>query len=219
MSCWVLEYSVLPCEIFVQVTSLMTLLCLCRGPTLYLMVGPWSGICPRPTPIPPSDIMSGLAWYLIWWHVQCPCFKLRCKTWNFKRFCNNFHQLVTDATFKILMYCIRLWCKNVMAFVSLDSPSCEVPCLILHSVVYQDIIRQAKGLYRLKHVEPSRVDSCHTRFRKGNRMHPICAPGSSSAHIVDVTSEYPNNALMNKSIIILYYMTDSLNLKRINKRR
>jgi hypothetical protein len=39
-----------------------------------------------------------------------------------------------------------------MAFVSLDSPSCEVPCLILHSVVYRDITRQAKGLYRLKHV-------------------------------------------------------------------
>jgi hypothetical protein len=39
-----------------------------------------------------------------------------------------------------------------MAFVSLDSPSCEVPCLILHSVVYQDVTRQAKGLYCLKHV-------------------------------------------------------------------
>jgi hypothetical protein len=39
-----------------------------------------------------------------------------------------------------------------MAFVSLDSPSCEVPCLILQSVVYRDVTRQAKGLYRLKHV-------------------------------------------------------------------
>jgi hypothetical protein len=39
-----------------------------------------------------------------------------------------------------------------MAFVSLDSPSCEVPCLILHLVVYRDVTRQAKGLYRLKHV-------------------------------------------------------------------
>jgi hypothetical protein len=38
-----------------------------------------------------------------------------------------------------------------MAFVSLDSPSCEVPCLILLSVVYRDVTRQAKGLYRLKH--------------------------------------------------------------------
>jgi hypothetical protein len=54
--------------------------------------------------------------------------------------------------FKILMYCICLCYKNVMAFVSLDSPSCEVPCLILQSVVYRDVTRQAKGLYRLKHV-------------------------------------------------------------------
>jgi hypothetical protein len=38
-----------------------------------------------------------------------------------------------------------------MAFVSLDSPSCEVPCLILLSVVYRDVTRQAKRLYRLKH--------------------------------------------------------------------
>jgi hypothetical protein len=39
-----------------------------------------------------------------------------------------------------------------MAIVSLNLPSCEVPCLILHSVVYRDITRQAKGLYRLKYV-------------------------------------------------------------------
>jgi hypothetical protein len=38
-----------------------------------------------------------------------------------------------------------------MVFISLDSPSCEVPCWILLSVVYQDVTRQAKGLYRLKH--------------------------------------------------------------------
>jgi hypothetical protein len=40
----------------------------------------------------------------------------------------------------------------MMAIVSLDSPSCEVPCLILHSVVYRDVTRQAKGLHRLKYV-------------------------------------------------------------------
>jgi hypothetical protein len=34
------------------------------------------------------------------------------------------------------------------------------------------------------------LGKCHTRFRKGNRMHPIYAPGSSFAHTVDVTSEY-----------------------------
>jgi hypothetical protein len=38
-----------------------------------------------------------------------------------------------------------------MAFISLDLSSCEVPCLILLSVVYRDVTRQAKGLYRLKH--------------------------------------------------------------------
>jgi hypothetical protein len=39
-----------------------------------------------------------------------------------------------------------------MAIVSLDSPSYEVPCLILQSVVYRDVTRQAKGLYCLKYV-------------------------------------------------------------------
>jgi hypothetical protein len=38
-----------------------------------------------------------------------------------------------------------------MAFISLDSPSCEVPCWILLSVVYRDVTRQAKELYCLKH--------------------------------------------------------------------
>jgi hypothetical protein len=36
--------------------------------------------------------------------------------------------------------------------VSLDLPSCEVPCLILHSVVYRDVTRQAMGLHCLKYV-------------------------------------------------------------------
>jgi hypothetical protein len=39
-----------------------------------------------------------------------------------------------------------------MATVSLDLSSCEVSFLILHSVVYQDVTRQAKGLHRLKYV-------------------------------------------------------------------
>jgi hypothetical protein len=38
-----------------------------------------------------------------------------------------------------------------MVTVSLDSTSCEVTLLILYSVVYRDVTRQAKGLYRLKH--------------------------------------------------------------------
>jgi hypothetical protein len=36
---------------------------------------------------------------------------------------------------------------------------------------------------------------CHTRFRKGNRMHPICAQGSGYAHTVDVISEYPKQCI------------------------
>jgi hypothetical protein len=39
-----------------------------------------------------------------------------------------------------------------MVTVSQDSPSCEITLLILYSVVYRDVTRQAKGLYRLKHV-------------------------------------------------------------------
>jgi hypothetical protein len=39
-----------------------------------------------------------------------------------------------------------------MVTVSLDSPSCEVTLFDPVSVVYRDATRQAKGLYRLKHV-------------------------------------------------------------------
>jgi hypothetical protein len=46
-----------------------------------------------------------------------------------------------------------------MAFISLDSPSCEVPCWILRLVVYRDVTRQAKELYRLKHEVALKEDS------------------------------------------------------------
>jgi hypothetical protein len=39
-----------------------------------------------------------------------------------------------------------------MVTISLDSPSCEVTLFDPVSVVYRDATRQAKGLYRLKHV-------------------------------------------------------------------
>jgi hypothetical protein len=39
-----------------------------------------------------------------------------------------------------------------MVTVSLDSPSCEVTLFDPVLVVYQDVTRQAKGLYRLKYV-------------------------------------------------------------------
>jgi hypothetical protein len=40
----------------------------------------------------------------------------------------------------------------MMVTVSLDSPSREVTLFDPVSVVYRDVTRQAKGLYRLKHV-------------------------------------------------------------------
>jgi hypothetical protein len=39
-----------------------------------------------------------------------------------------------------------------MVTVSLDSPSCEVTLFDPVSVVYRDVTRQTKGLYRLKYV-------------------------------------------------------------------
>jgi hypothetical protein len=36
---------------------------------------------------------------------------------------------------------------------------------------------------------------CHTRFKKDNRTHLICAPGSSSTHMIDVTSDYSINVI------------------------
>jgi hypothetical protein len=40
----------------------------------------------------------------------------------------------------------------MMVIVSLDSPSCEVTLFDPVSMVYRDATRQAKGLYRVKHV-------------------------------------------------------------------
>jgi hypothetical protein len=76
-----------------------------------------------------------------------------------------------------------------MATVSLDSPSCEVSCLILHSVVYRDVNRQAKGLHRLKYVGAlerglaylSRCNSgwfCHTLGAGGESRRRRTAAGS-----------------------------------------
>jgi hypothetical protein len=47
---------------------------------------------------------------------------------------------------------------------------------------------------------------CHTQYRKGNRMHLICAPGSSSAHTIDYTSVYPKQCLNEREyhITLLY---------------
>jgi hypothetical protein len=64
-----------------------------------------------------------------------------------------------------------------MAFVSLDSPSCGVPCLILHSVVYRDVTRQTKRLYRLKHVEALKSGLAYlSRCNSGWFCHRKLAP-------------------------------------------
>jgi hypothetical protein len=54
-----------------------------------------------------------------------------------------------------------------MVIVSLDSHSCEVTLLILCLVVYRDVIRQAKGLYRLKHVGALRGLTYLSRYNSG----------------------------------------------------
>jgi hypothetical protein len=86
----------------------------------------------------------------------------------------------------------------MMVPVSLDSPSCEVTLLILYLVVYRDVTRQAKGLYRLKHVGAlrngltylSRYNSgwfCHTHRPASARASPgrhDAPPVASSSYCV-----------------------------------
>jgi hypothetical protein len=69
-----------------------------------------------------------------------------------------------------------------MVIVSLDSPSCEVTLLILCSVVYRDVTRLAKGLYRLKHVGALRNGLAYlSRYNSGWFCHSyISEPFASS---------------------------------------
>jgi hypothetical protein len=70
-----------------------------------------------------------------------------------------------------------------MVTVSLDSPSCEVNLLILCSVVYRVVTRQAKGLYRLKHVGALRNGLAYlSRYNSGWFCHiHLCSYASASA--------------------------------------
>jgi hypothetical protein len=72
-----------------------------------------------------------------------------------------------------------------MVTVSLDSPSCEVTLLILYSVVFRDVTRQAKGLYRLKHVGALRNGLAYlSRYNSGWFCHsrrPTAAPAPARA--------------------------------------
>jgi hypothetical protein len=100
-----------------------------------------------------------------------------------------------------------------MVFVSSDSLSCEVPCLILQSVVYRDVTRQAKGLYRLKYVGAlksglaylSRCNSgwfCHSsvRITDGKANSPV-SWGSLPSYLTieGVVTEYKVGLCMNLS--------------------
>jgi hypothetical protein len=72
-----------------------------------------------------------------------------------------------------------------MVTVSLDSPSCEVTVLILYSVVYQDVTRQAKGLYHLKHVGALRNGLAYLSwYNSGWFCHsiPICFAERTPTH-------------------------------------
>jgi hypothetical protein len=82
----------------------------------------------------------------------------------------------------------------MMVTISLDSPSCEVTLLILCSVVYRDVTRQAKGLYRLKHVGAlgsglaylSRYNSgwfCHTLPNPLSWANPVGSPRGWVGHV------------------------------------
>jgi hypothetical protein len=137
----------------------MILRCLCRGLTLCLMVGPWSGTRPRPTQTPPSDIMLGLAWYLNWRRVQCPCFKHCCKTWNFKRFCNNFHQLILMLLLKYsctVSACdVKMW-WHLYLWTHLRARYLVWPCIRWFIGTLPD---RPKDYTIWSTLEPSRVDS------------------------------------------------------------
>jgi hypothetical protein len=102
------------------------------------MVGPWSGIRPRPTLILPSDIRTGDVY---------SGFVLNSATINlkFEPVCNKSYQFGTNITFDNLCNintCNIKYdgdCISGLAFVrgTLFDPA---------SVVYRDITRQSKGL-------------------------------------------------------------------------
>jgi hypothetical protein len=124
--CWVLEYSALPCNF-------------CSGDP------PDDSALPVPWPYPLPD-----GWSVEWdsspanadsseWcnarasmtSIMTTCtilyFEFRYLTWNLCLFCNNFPVGKAISLLNThVIYLPVMW--NVMAFVSLDSPSCGVPC-------------------------------------------------------------------------------------------
>jgi hypothetical protein len=72
---------------------------------------------------------------------SCRILKFCCRELEtLKLVCNNFYQFGNYATFgnSCNIYACDVKYDGI---VSLDSPSCEVPCLILLSVVCRDVTR------------------------------------------------------------------------------
>jgi hypothetical protein len=129
----------------------MTQHCLYRGPIPCLMVGPWSGTRIRPTHTAPSDVMQGRAWHPQWRRVQY-------RTLNSTTWPETYIYFVIISPIGKAMSLFKHSC-NISAW----DVKCDGICisglafvrgtlLILLLVVYRDVTRQAKRLYRLKHV-------------------------------------------------------------------
>jgi hypothetical protein len=71
-----------------------------------------------------------------------------------------------------------------MVTVSLDSALCEVTLFILYSVVYQDVTRQANGLYHLKHVGALRNGLTYlNRYNSGWFCHKFMGCGGGKVRV------------------------------------
>jgi hypothetical protein len=69
-----------------QAIPLRTLLYLCPSPMLSLMVGPWSGIRPQPTQVPPSVVELGFSSISVPRRLVVSCFILRFRYYKFENF-------------------------------------------------------------------------------------------------------------------------------------
>jgi hypothetical protein len=111
-----------------QVILLRTLLYLCPGPMLFPMVGPWNGIGPRPTQVPPSDVELGLSSMSVPRRLILSYFTFRCRYSPFKMVLYKF--LLVRSYYYIYLKLMWYYACDVKlsVLVSLDSPSCGVPC-------------------------------------------------------------------------------------------
>jgi hypothetical protein len=123
-----------------------------------LMVGPRSGTRPRPTQTPPSDVMQGRAWHPQWRRVQYRT--LNSATWPETYVCFVIISPVGKAMSLLnthVIYLPVMW--NVMAFVSLDSPSCGVPCWSCFWLFIGTLPDRPRDYTVWSTSEPAKVDS------------------------------------------------------------